>query len=57
MRENIYEQINKLLEEPLQMPTKQEAYDRLMACGVMTQDGEIAEAYKDIIVKKETNKD
>ena len=49
MRENISEQIKKLLEEPLQTPTKQEAYDRLMACGIITNNGEIATAYKDVI--------
>ena len=30
-----------------------QAKKTLIECGVMTEDGEIAEAYKDIIVKKE----
>lgn len=33
----------------------EEAKKVLIGCGVMTEDGEIAEAYKDIIVKKEVN--
>jgi len=30
----------------------EEAKKTLIGCGIMTEDGEIAEAYKDIIVKK-----
>lgn len=49
MREDISKRINEVLEEPLQTPTKQEAYDRLMACGIITEEGTIAPAYKDIL--------
>ena len=33
----------------------EEAKKVLIGCGVMTEDGEITEAYKDIIVKKDAN--
>ena len=33
----------------------EEAKKVLIGCGVMTEDGEITEAYKDIIVKKDVN--
>lgn len=34
----------------------QEAKKVLIDCGIMTENGEIADAYKDIIVKKESQK-
>ena len=49
MPNNIQEEIKKILDEPLTPPTKQEARDILGSCGVITKDGKIAPAYKDIV--------
>ena len=44
--------IDKILSEPPRQYTKEEAKKNLIACGILTKDGNIAERYRDIIVKK-----
>lgn len=48
MVQDISEQVKKILDEPVGTPTEQEARDALISCGVLTEDGKIAPAYKDI---------
>ena len=45
--------IDKILHSPAQSCTKEEAKKNLQACGILNEDGTVAERYKDIIIKKE----
>ena len=46
--------IDKILKDPLEKPTREEAKRNLQACGILDKNGNIAEAYKKIIVKSAT---
>lgn len=37
--------------------TKNEAFDILLRCGVLDEDGNVKDAYKDIVVKNEEAED
>lgn len=47
------EAIDRILNDPPRSKTKEEAKQSLIACGILNEDGSIADAYKDIIKKKE----
>lgn len=44
--------IDKILSAPSEKPTREEAKRNLQACGILDKNGNIAEAYKKIFVKK-----
>lgn len=47
------EAIDRILNDPPRSKTKEDAKQSLIACGILNEDGTIADAYKDIIKKKE----
>ena len=44
--------IEKIISTPVETPTKEQAKEILRNCGILDEDYNIAEAYKDIIVEK-----
>ena len=54
--EQMQKAIDDILNTPRKEPTREEAMAALQACGVMTKEGEIADAFKNIFVKKKVDK-
>lgn len=51
--EDIQAKIKKVLEEEPQVRGKEDAIESLQNVGILDERGEIKEAYKDIVIKKE----
>lgn len=45
--------IDKILNAPIKKPTKEEAKEILKNCGILDENYNISEDYKDIFIKKE----
>lgn len=51
-RERFQKTIDEFLKKPIEMPTPDEARDHLIACGILNDDGTIAEQYREIVVRR-----
>lgn len=49
---NINDFLEEYIKRPIEIPTKEEAAEHLTKLGVLDKDGNIADGWKDIIVKK-----
>lgn len=53
--EKFQKAIDRILNGQTAPQTREEAMQNLIACGILTEDGSIAERYKDIFVIKNDN--